>query len=242
MTELDAKVYETYRSSFGHARPNSLDDLLRPRAPFLERLVKRHFPSDRNLEGMDLGCGPGLLVHVARRLGYGRFFGVDTSPEEVGLAKNLGVEGVEHGDLRATLAAMPRESRDLFVALDVLEHFPREAAYELAREVLARLRPGGRWIIHVPNGAGIFGPVVHHSDITHQTLFTPESLAQLLRAAGFAKVESHGLEPIPYGLASAMRLIVWRLVRRLYLAAKLADPGAGGSRIVSSTFLAVATK
>ncbi len=140
------------------------------------------------------------------------------------------------------LSGLPAGSQDLLVTFDVLEHFDRDAAFDLATRVHAALKSGGRRLIHVPNGNGIFGRGVFHGDLTHKTLFTPDSLAQLVRAAGFAHVDSFGESPITHGPKSFLRAIGWRIVATVYLIAKLMDPGASASRVVSSTFLAVATK
>ncbi|PIP43376.1 MAG: methyltransferase, partial [Deltaproteobacteria bacterium CG23_combo_of_CG06-09_8_20_14_all_60_8] len=59
--------------------------------------MRQHFPVDKGVAILDLGCGHGALIHVARELGYRNLRGVDGSPEQVAAARRLGIEGVEAG-------------------------------------------------------------------------------------------------------------------------------------------------
>ena len=63
--------------------PDSLEGLL-PCSSYLRNLFRKHFPADRSVEVLDLGCGHGALIHFARRAGYTNTRGVDGSPEQVG--------------------------------------------------------------------------------------------------------------------------------------------------------------
>lgn len=40
---------------------------LRPRAGYLNQLIKRHFPVDLQAEILELGCGHGALIYFAQR-------------------------------------------------------------------------------------------------------------------------------------------------------------------------------
>jgi hypothetical protein len=74
--------------------------------------------------------------------------------------------------------------------IDVLEHFTRPEALELAETIRTRaLAPQGRLIIQVPNMQSPFATLNLYHDITHQWAYTEASLRQLLRSAGFRKVQ-----------------------------------------------------
>jgi len=92
---------------------------------------------------LDLGCGHGALIYFARRAGYTNTRGVDGSPEQVAAARRLGIEGVEEGDLLATLASQADGSLDVVVAFDVIEHFTRDELLGFVDQVQRVLRPGG---------------------------------------------------------------------------------------------------
>jgi methylase of polypeptide subunit release factors len=62
---------------------------LRPREPYLTRLIRQHFPPDRSSAILDLGCGHGALLYFARCAGYQNLRGVDRFPEQVAAARAL---------------------------------------------------------------------------------------------------------------------------------------------------------
>lgn len=222
--------------------PDSLEGLA-PRSPYLRKLFRKHFPADRSVEVLDLGCGHGALIHFARRAGYTNIRGVDSSPEQVAAARRLGIEGVEEGDLLATLAAQTDGSLDVVVAFDVIEHFMRDELLDFVDHVHRVMRPGGRWIIHTPNGESPFSGRMRYWDLTHELAFTRTSISQVLLSSGFSKVQCFEDAPIPHGLTSTIRWLLWQVIRsglRLYLAAETGDTAS--SAIFSQNFLIVADK
>ena len=213
------------------------------RRPELHRLVRRHFPPDRSAVIADLGCGSGALLGVAREAGYGNIMGWDRAPSQVALAAALGIEGVREGDLMEVAARIADGSLDAVIAFDVIEHLTREETLRLADDVRRVLRPGGRWIVHVPNGNSPFVGRVLHSDLTHERAYTRESLAQLAHATGFSAVSSHEDAPAAHGAISAMRWLGWQVVRtaiRLCIAVESGDSGRGA--VFSQNMIAVFVK
>jgi SAM-dependent methyltransferase len=69
----------------------------------------------------------------------------------------------------------PAGSLDAVIAFDVLEHFGRDELIPLVDAVHRVLRPGGRWIIHVPNGESPFFGSIRYGDLTHELAFTRQS-------------------------------------------------------------------
>lgn len=242
-TDYRTRIYNNYVVARSAAlAPHSLDGL-RPRAPYLTGLIQRHFPSDRQASVIDLGCGHGAILHFARKAGYTNISGVDGSPEQVGAARRLGIDGVVEGDLLDVLANLADASQDCVVAFDVIEHFTRDEIIGLVDEVRRVLKPGGRWIIHVPNGESPFSGRMRYWDLTHELAFTRMSIAQLLCSSGFSDVQAYEDEPIPHGAISLARWVIWKCIRallRLYLAAETGDTGR--TAIFSQNFLTVAVK
>lgn len=222
--------------------PRTLAELA-PRAPFLRRLVRQHFPADRNAAILDLGCGHGALIHFARELGYLNLRGIDGSPEQVAVARQLGIEGVEEHDLRSALAAQAEASLDSVIAFDVIEHFTRDELLPFVDAVARVLKPSGSWIIHAPNAESPFFGAIRYGDLTHELAFTRESLSQLLLSSGFCGVQFFEDKPVVHGAKSAIRWALWKTIRgvlRLYVAAETGD--ASGGRIFSRNLLAIAYK
>lgn len=237
------RIYTHYVQARGQAlAPETLAGLT-PRSHGLRRLIEQHFPAEKSAVVLDLGCGHGALLHFAREAGYTNLRGVDGSPEQVAAARQLGIEGVEEGDLRVALAAQPDASLDVVIAFDVIEHFTRGELLPFVDSVHRVLKPGGRWIIHVPNGESPFFGSIRYGDLTHELAFTRTSIAQLLLASGFAEVRCFEDQPVVHGAKSALRWALWQGFRgllRLYIAAETGD--AGGRHIFSQNLLAVARR
>jgi SAM-dependent methyltransferase len=203
------RIYRSYDSArLMPFAPDSLDGL-QPQLPYLQRIVREQFPENRSSSILDLGCGHGSLLYVLQRCGYSNVRGVDTSPEQVAAAKRLGIGGVEDGDVMETLAITPATSLDVVITFDVIEHFSKSELIPLVDAVLRVLKPGGRWIIHAPNAEGPMFGRVRYGDFTHELAFTRVSLDQLLRASGFARVACFEDSPVPHGLKSAIRALLW---------------------------------
>ncbi len=213
------------------------------RRPFLDRLVRQHFPEDHSAAILDLGCGHGAILWAARRAGYTNLTGVDASPEQVAEARKLGILGVRQGDLVTELAATASASQDVVILFDLLHYFAPAEQVAMADEVRRVLKPGGRWILHLPNGEGLFGGRMRYWDFLATGSFTHASISQVLRACGFSDVRCYEDRPVVHGLTSAVRWLLWqaiRLVVRLVLAAETGE--SGRDAIFSQVFLAVAFK
>ncbi len=73
--------------------------------------------------------------------------------------------------------------------------------------------------------------------------FTRASIAQLLRTCGFRDVACFEDRPVPHGLKSIVRWVVWMGVRGLLRLALAAETGeTGREAIFSQCLLAVAEK
>lgn len=238
-----SRIYSNYvNARTAKLAPDSIAGLT-PRAPYLRRLIHRHFPADLQAVIIDLGCGHGSLIYFAQQSGYMNICGVDGSLEQVTAAKRLGIQGVEEGDLMQVLTELPDASQDCVIAFDVIEHFTRDELIGFVDEVKRVLKPDGRWIIHAPNGESPFSGRMRFWDFTHELAFTRTSIAQLLYSSGFSDVRSYEDEPIPHGLKSLIRWTLWkgfRAMLRLYLAAETGDTNRDA--IFSQNFLTVAIK
>jgi len=242
-TAYRGRLYGRYVSCWSEAAAPSTLDGLQPRAAYLRKLIRDHFPPDRNASILDLGCGHGALIHFAREAGYRNVEGMDRSREQVAAAKRLGIDGVREGDLRESLAGMPDASRDVVIAFDVIEHFRKDELLSFVDEVRRVLRPGGRWIIHSVNGESPFFARIRYGDFTHELAFTRESISQLLLSSDFARVECYEEAPVPHGFKSSLRWILWKGIRgglRFWLAVETGD--SGRYAIFTQNLLAVARK
>lgn len=238
--EFRSRMYKCYRVGLGSGAPS--DDYA-VRAPYLRRLIRTQFPSDREARILDLGCGSGILLRCLQEAGYRKLAGVDISPVQVdAVLPDLGGEIIQ-GDLFEVLSGAESGSFDVLVAFDVIEHLGKSELLELADEALRVLKPGGRWIVHAPNAAGFFGGRVRYADLTHEQAFTRESLEQLLRASGFGEATFFEDRPVVHGIASAFRWLVWMALRSTLRVCWAAETGSTGKEcIFSQNILSVAVK
>ncbi len=189
MSDLRTRIYGHYVHARGESLAPATVDGFAPRASSLRRMIREHFPADRSASILDLGCGHGALVYFLRQAGYRNVLGVDVSPEQVAEASRLGIEGIREGDLLETLRNLPDHFQDIVIAFDVIEYFTKDELLSFVDEVFRVLKPGGRWLIHAPNGESPFVGTIRYGDMIHEQAFTRGSLSQLLFSSGFLRVE-----------------------------------------------------
>lgn len=237
-----ARIYDRYvEAATSPVAPDSLAGLETRRASSM-RLISRHFPPQRDAAILELGCGHGALLYFAQQAGYTNISGVDRSPAQVEAAKRLGIQGVRPGDMLPTLYAVAPASLDAVITYDVIEHLTKDELIDVTDEIQRVLKPGGRWIIHAPNGLSPFMGVMAYGDLTHEQAFTPDSLTQLFLSSGFSAATFHEDPPAAYGLASTVRALLWRPIRYLYRFLLLVETGIAGYRVFTINLIAVATK
>jgi SAM-dependent methyltransferase len=160
---------------------------------------------------LEIGCGGGELLAFLGRHGFDRARGVDISAEQVALAQAHGVPA-EVADVFVTLRER-QAAYDALLAVDVLEHFTRDELMRLAPRLFDALKPGGRLLVQTANGAGLFPRQVIYGDLTHLTIFTPESLGQLLRPCGFEHLRFYETGPIPLRVRGKVNVAVWSALK-----------------------------
>lgn len=236
------RIYRHYvAASTVPLAPDTLDGLA-SRRPFLADFVARHFPPDRTARILEIGCGHGALLHVAAAAGYTNMSGVDGSPSQVAAAERLGIVGVRQGEGLAALKGEADASHDAVVAFDVLEHLDRDELMAMADETFRVLKPGGRWIVHVPNGMSPFAGAMRWGDLTHELAFTPESLTQLAYAVGFSSLACFEDVPVAHGLKSTVRRFAWLALRQALRACYAIETGSARGAVFTQNLQAVAVK
>lgn len=236
-----AALLEAYVSThFGDVRDLSQAGLARE-FPHFRQHFGRLLPADRRAAILDIGCGAGALVQFLRERGYANVTGVDASTEQVQAAARLGVAGIVHGDAGTYLRTRPAQF-DVVFAIDVLEHLSRPELLSALVAARTALRPGGRIIIEAPNAAGPFGGRYRYGDLTHELAFTPASMTQALRAAGFADVTIRGIEPSVHGPVSAVRWVLWQGLRGLFAACLAIETGIWRGHVLSQNLIATASR
>ena len=178
------------------------------RLKFLREAIDLHWAGDvrdaKPLAGkaaLDVGCGAGLLCEPLARLGAD-VTGVDAAPENVAAAAiHATRSGLDIRYMAGELSAQDIGTFDLVTAMEVIEHVADKHAF--ARELAARLAPGGLMVLSTPNrtvrsralmigaaeGIGLIPRGTHHWD----DFVTPEELSDILAGAGLEMGEAKGI-------------------------------------------------
>lgn len=113
-------------------------------------------------------------------------------------------------DIGSLRKALPLYDR-IFV-LQVMEHIKTGALEEFIRALYEHLKPGGKLIITVPNGANPLSIVERYSDITHHSLFSENSLRELVQLSGLtgARTRVQGYRIPPVSVIDLIRIVLQR--------------------------------
>jgi SAM-dependent methyltransferase len=150
---------------------------------------------------LDVGCGTGLFLAVARRRGWDPF-GIDDCPEATRHAREHFGLDIWVGDF----SAFPEGERrfDAITGWDIIEH--SRAPLDLLQAVRSHLAEGGIVGLSTPNqrsvldavagllyrlsGGRVTGPLEKFYIEQHFLYFTPRTLRQTLRRSGFEQIHS----------------------------------------------------
>lgn len=153
---------------------------------------------------LDLGCGDGGTCGVFLKEHAAAYVGVDISEAAVNRARALGLDARLIED--AAKLPFPDGTFDAVICSEVLEHI--FLPHAVAREVLRVLRPGGIFIVTVPNVAywrrrlelsvGRWNPMGDALSVAqpwrdpHIRFFTRVRLRDMLLGTGFGSVQVGG--------------------------------------------------
>jgi SAM-dependent methyltransferase len=221
--------------------------VLRPRRAFKRAVKDFYAGATPGTTFLDYGCGAGAYLDYAKAAGYATV-GVDASPVARERAAAKGHLALP--DAPSAWGPLADGSVGFVRMNHVLEHLYRPR--EVLRALAAKMAPGARLHVAVPNPAGwsarAFRSAWHGLDCPrHVVLYPPATLARLLRDEGFTDVavlhepltKDHlrswgyvleGLGLRPPGTAESVRNV--RLLRRLASPIATASAVAGrGDRI-----------
>jgi SAM-dependent methyltransferase len=194
---------------------------------------------ERSAAVLEVGCGDGSVLAYLGQRGFSHAQGIDISAEQVELARARGVHA-QVADLFHFLADHSEQFAAV-LAVDVLEHLTRDELLRLAPLLYGALQPGGRVLIQTANGAGLFPGQVIYGDLTHMTIFTPQTLGQLLRPAGFADLTFYETGPVPIRLRGKVDVALWATIKAIANAIRHLETGKQ-QVIWTENFLALAFK
>jgi len=224
LSDFRTELYERYVSTFkGAERPVSSAD----RESYFRWCRHKFLPLfddlPRDARILELGCGAGDMLEYLGRNGFSAVEGIDLAPEQVQLATERGLNA-RVADVFDVLGSASGGYQAI-VALDFLEHFTKDELMTLVPTLRDALAPGGVLIMQTPNGQGLFSNQVVYGDLTHLTIFIPESFQQLFRLWGFDDFRFVETGPVPDGLKGRLRVVLWRLITRMASVARMIESG-----------------
>ena len=234
------RIYEKYASQF----QDSESHFDRAAADRWGRAYDSYFyrwmPRRKDVPILELACGGGRLLHFFKERGYTNLTGVDISPEQVHLATQVMDNVIEKNVL--DFLEQKDEIYDLIVGLDIIEHLYKDEIIRLLDSCYRALRTGGRLVLQTCNADSPMAGSDRYGDFTHETGLTPNSLSRLLSLADFQQVDAREAGPVVHGVASAIRYMVWRVIRLAIKFWNLAETGDSGSGVFTRIFLVTAIK
>jgi SAM-dependent methyltransferase len=153
----------------------------------------------------DIGCGNGVFTGDLKQRINCNLIGVDSNEYALKQASSLGFdELIQVGDFTKDQLPIDDASVDFVICKDVLEHLIDPVF--LTNEISRILKPGGYFLVHVPNHFPIWGrlkflltnnidtfsyfPQSSRHDFPHIRFFTLSSMISLLKISGFKMAEN----------------------------------------------------
>ncbi len=219
-------LYEKYRSTYKNFMEN--DDPVSTDSIF-EICRRRFLPllSDfgrKDIKILELGCGSGYLLEFLKLEGFTNTYGLDISEQQIQVTKSKGLNA-DAGDIFEFFKTNTTKY-DVVFALDFVEHFYKNELLDLFTGINNILEKNGILILQTPNGQGLFPGRNIYGDLTHSTIFNPNSLGQILKITGFNNVRLYETGPVAKNLVGLIRLILWKIVKLIVKAARIIETGA----------------
>lgn len=186
---------------------------------------------------LDLGCGMGELCWLALDAGATQVTGVNLSQGEIDFARPHVAAEFVCEDILAHLRARADRSVDRIFALNILEHLDKDTLVQVLDEARRCLATDGALVAMVPNATSTFGSMTRYWDITHHNAFTPSSVTQLMRLCGFSQAEFREWGPVPHGLVSGLRYLLWQCFRAGIWFRLMVETGGGKGGIYTADML-----
>lgn len=228
-------VRQYFETTSGVSSPDDVPDYRR-----LTRGLHRGLGHWLDVSGkrvLDLGCGKGELCWLAMQGGAVRVVGVNLSRSEIEYARPHVAAEFACEDILAYLRAQSARSVDRVFALNILEHLDNDTLVAVLEEVGRCLDGGGQLVAMVPNATSPYGSMTRYWDITHHSAFTQSSVWQLVRLCGFGRAEFREWGPVPHGVVSLLRWLLWQGFRAATWFRLMVETGGGKGGVYTADML-----
>ena len=234
------KIYQNYASGFQNLSLQFDEKAAKRWSKTYEHYLKAWLPMNKDSKVLEIGCGGGKLLYFFKARGYKNLKGLDTSPEQVKISRQV-IPNVVEADVLKFLKSK-KGSYDLIVGLDIIEHFGKGECLNLLDLCHKALRPSGQLILQTVNADSPWCTASRYGDFTHEICLNAQSLSYLLFLSGFEEIECRESGPAPIGLFSVGRLVIWESIRMFLKLWNLAEMGHAGNGIFTRNFLVTARR
>lgn len=193
-----------------------LVERLETRFPYYDVNFKHWLPVSSQARILDFGCGAGGFLKYLERLGYRDVTGFDVDVRYASFCRTHARARVEHAEDGLAFLDSAAGTYDFVFAREVVYYFPRSEVSRWFGALADTLRPGGRLVIEVFNGATTSGLWPYVNDPYIQNVFSEHSLRYLLENAGLRILGLTGERYPRHGLAQA----IWLTGRRVLATAR----------------------
>jgi 2-polyprenyl-3-methyl-5-hydroxy-6-metoxy-1,4-benzoquinol methylase len=219
-SDLRPRLYDRYVTTFKSENAALTNSEL---AHYYKWCDARYYPFLRHLPNtstiLELGCGHGRILNYLHQKGFTNVKGIDISQEQIELAQRDALDAecadvFEHLD-KSSLLFKEGEGGgyDCVIAIDFVEHFTKEELLHLFESLRTAMKPGAVLLLQTPNGEGLFSRQIMYGDLTHETILSPGSLGQLLRATDFENIQYFECAPVANGIVGIARALLWKIIR-----------------------------
>ena len=232
-----SRIYSRYASHFQDSSATFNADAAWHWGKTYRYYLKGWLPVIKEANILDVACGGGKLLYFYQRLGYTNLSGVDISPEQVQLARQITPNVTEASVF--DFIDQRSEEYDFISGLDIVEHLHKPEVLRFLDHCYGSLKHEGRLVLQTPNADSPWGMAIRYGDFTHEVAFNPNSLGRLLALAGFTDIEVREIGPVPIGhsVFSTVRYVIWQAIRAGLKLWNLAETGSAGSGVFSRVFL-----
>jgi 2-polyprenyl-3-methyl-5-hydroxy-6-metoxy-1,4-benzoquinol methylase len=232
------RLYGRYVSEFKRDEASRNESAYREWSRACAWRVRGWLPKNKNAHILDVACGSGNFLHTMASLGYSNIEGVDHADQQIQIARRR-FAGVHLRDAIEFLREHPAEY-DFISAFDFIEHLTRIEAITFMDAACNALN-GGALLLQLPNCAAPAGMAVWGGDLTHEQIYSPDALSQLVQVCGFDTPEFRESGPVPFSALGVCRMGLWQVLKAAYKMSDLIETGT--NRIIySRVMLALARK
>ncbi|MFA6518480.1 MAG: methyltransferase domain-containing protein [Candidatus Shapirobacteria bacterium] len=213
----------------------------RRKVDYIEYNFSKYF-NNNNISVLEIGPGLGEFIYYLNKLNINT---IDIIDQDKYILKNIQqkykVRQICCSDI---LTSVIEKQYDIIFLLQVLEHIPKNNYQKLLNNLFKHLNKNGKIIITVPNGGNPFNIVERYSDLTHEILFTENSLKELPNYCNLPSNTITEVQPynIPtYSLINQTRIIFQKLTHLIILFTSISNGGVF-SRILTPNISLIITK